>query len=165
MKEGGATILGAGGSARAVAYALALSGVPVRIFARRPEQVEALVNTLNSHFSLTSDFRSLTSDLRPPTSDLRPPTSVFIINCTPVGMSPHINASPWPDELPFHSGQFLYDLVYNPPETKLMRQARTGGAGASNGLGMLLHQGALAWEQWTGIPAPLAAMRRGLGDS
>ena len=59
MKEGGATILGAGGSARAVAYALASSGVPVHIWSRRPAQAEALVRTLGSHL--------------PPTSDLRPP--------------------------------------------------------------------------------------------
>ena len=160
MQKGGALILGAGGSARAVAYALASAGVPVRIWARRPEQAEQLAADLHPHLgdeSLILNFQSSISNTQYQIAKIK-----FIINCTPVGMSPHSDASPWPDDLPFHADQFLYDLVYNPPETKLMRQARAGGAVASNGLGMLLHQGALAWEQWTGVPAPLAAMRRGL---
>jgi shikimate dehydrogenase len=143
-----------------VAYALASAGVPVRIWARRPEQAEQLIADLRPH--LTDDF--LIFNLQPSIPNINYQLSKIklIINCTPVGMTPHVGASPWPDDLPFHSGQFLYDLVYNPPETKLMRQARAGGAGVSNGLGMLLHQGALAWEQWTGVSAPLAAMRRAL---
>ena len=162
MKEGETLILGAGGSARAVVYALVTSGVPVHIWARLPAQAEQLIADLRSHIANKSMIFSLQSSI----SNIKYQRLKIklIVNCTPVGMSPHVDASPWPDELPFHSGQFLYDLVYNPPETKLMRQARAGGAGASNGLGMLLHQGALAWEQWTGVPAPLVAMRWGLED-
>ncbi|NOX60879.1 MAG: shikimate dehydrogenase [Chloroflexi bacterium] len=160
LKEGGALALGAGGSARAVAYALASREIPTRILARRPEQARDLVHSLAPHL--------------PPTSQLEPhpwadlerlaPAAKLIVNCTPVGMVPNIHATPWPDHLPFRPDQILYDLVYNPRQTRLMRQARAGGARASNGLGMLIHQGALAWEQWTGQPAPLEAMRRAVSD-
>jgi shikimate dehydrogenase len=150
LRLGGALVLGAGGSARAVAYALASEGVPVYVIARRPEQAQNLVDGLRPLFpGLPLSPASLAS----------PPQARLIVNCTPAGMTPHEGASPWPDELPFHPGQIVYDLVYNPPVTRLMQQARNQGLAAANGLGMLLHQGALAWEQWTGQPAPLQAMR------
>ena len=86
----------------------------------------------------------------------------LIVNCTPLGMTPYVDTSPWPDGLVLRPAQIAYDLVYNPPDTRFLIQARASGAGAINGLGMLLHQGALAWEAWTGQPAPLAAMREAL---
>lgn len=162
MKEGGALIIGAGGSARAVAYALTSTGIPVRIMARRFAQAAQLIADIRSH--LTDETLIVNLQSSNPNIDYQISKVKLIVNCTPVGMVPHVDASPWPDGFPFHAGQFLYDLVYNPSETRLMRQARAGGATVSNGLGMLLHQGALAWEQWTGVPAPLAAMRRGLED-
>ena len=160
LQQGGALLLGAGGSARAVTYALALSGIPVHISARRPEQAQSLIDGLKPHLadkSLIINLQSLPSKINDQKLKFK-----LIVNCTPVGMWPYVDASPWPDDLPFHPDQFLYELIYNPPDTRLMRQARAGGAGAVNGLGMLLHQGALAWEQWTGIPAPLDAMRSAL---
>lgn len=163
QEDDGALVLGAGGSARAVVFALATSGVPVTIAARRPEQAQALIDQLLPHLSAAPSPRILAA----PLSNLQPPTSDFglIINCTPLGMTPHIAASPWPDALPFHPDQIVYDLVYNPPDTRLMQQARGDNARAFNGLGMLLHQGALAWQQWTGQPAPLAVMRAALAIS
>lgn len=149
----GALVLGAGGSARAVVYALASCGVPVHVAARRPEQARRLVESLRPHFSAVSLFMASLES---------PPDVRLIVNCTPAGMTPHVDVSPWPDELPFQPDQVVYDLVYNPPMTRLMRQARGQGLPAFDGLGMLLNQGALAWEQWTGQPAPLEAMRTAL---
>jgi hypothetical protein len=60
-------------------------------------------------------------------------------------------------------GQVVYDLVYNPPQTVLLRQAAEAGAQAIGGLGMLVWQGALAFERWTGRPAPVHVMRSGGG--
>ncbi len=160
LQQGGALLLGAGGSARAVTYALASSGIPVTISARRPEQAQSLIDGLRPHLPDDSSVFNLQSSL----SEIKDQElkTKLIVNCTPVGMWPRVDTSPWPGDVPFHSGQFLYDLIYNPLETKLMRQARGSGAGVSNGLGMLVHQGALAWEQWTGVTAPLDAMRLGL---
>lgn len=155
VQAGGALILGAGGSARAVAYALAAAGVPTRIHARRPAQAAQLVAALRPHLpdpTLIAQHPSfITND---PALMIK-----MVVNCTPVGMAPQTQASPWPAEARFHPGQILYDLVYTPPDTRLMQQARGGGAHAIGGLGMLLHQGALAWQLWTNHPAPLAAMR------
>ncbi len=155
LKQEYALVLGAGGSARAVAYALATRGVPTRILARRPEQARALISTLSPHLSQPA---ILTAH---PWSDLPSvgPEAALIVNCTPVGMTPRVQASPWPQDLPFHVGQIVYDLVYNPRRTQLMKQAQEAGAQAWNGLGMLVHQGALAWELWTGRSAPIAIMR------
>jgi len=106
--------------------------------------------------------RSLTTDLFQP--DLLPfsPISLnahnlaclspdLIVNATPLGMSPDIEGSPWPDEIPLPTCASLYDLVYNPQETRLVRHAREAGLTATTGLGMLIEQAALAFHQWTGL--------------
>ncbi|MBI5961524.1 MAG: hypothetical protein HY866_22480 [Chloroflexi bacterium] len=84
--------------------------------------------------------------------------AALIVNCTPVGMFPKVDGSPWPEEVPFPACAALYDLVYNPPVTRLMTQAQAAGARAVGGLGMLVRQGALAFEQWTGVQPPLDVM-------
>jgi shikimate dehydrogenase len=66
-------------------------------------------------------------------------------------MVPEIDQSPWPTELPFPTHAAIYDLVYNPPETKLVREAHSQGLSATTGLGMLIEQAALAFEIWTGF--------------
>lgn len=153
LQTGGALILGAGGSARAVAYALATAGVPTRIHARRPAAAQALVAGLAAGLA-PAQAQHLTASPAIAGEGWR-----LLVNCTPVGMAPRPDASPWPAELPLQPGQIVYDLVYNPPDTRLLQQARASGAHAINGLGMLLHQGALAWELWTAHPAPIAVMR------
>jgi shikimate dehydrogenase len=131
-------ILGSGGSARGVVYALEQGGAEsVTLASRRPSQPgEISYNDLG--------------DVAP-TVDL-------IINCTPVGMSPDVDRSPWPEDVPFPRDAVLYDLVYNPPFTRLMAQAESAGARVIGGLGMLVWQGALAFELWTGILPPVDVM-------
>jgi shikimate dehydrogenase len=138
-------VLGAGGSARAVVYALADDGWTVTIAARRPEQAQTLIKylpNLNSRLSVveyqTTNLHSLISSLS------------LIVNTTPVGMSPNVESSPWPDGLPFPPDAAVYDLVYNPRETKLVKDARAAGLSATTGLGMLIEQAALSFEIWTG---------------
>ena len=143
-------ILGAGGAARACVAACAGAGATVRVAARRREQATTL-QPLTSDLQLF-DFTG--HDLARAAADC-----ALIINCTPLGMSPHVNVSPWYDSVPFPRGAFVYDLVYNPPDTLLTRQARAAGLRAATGLGMLVEQGALAFELWTGKPAPRALMR------
>ncbi len=131
-------ILGTGGGAKAVGIALAnlRAGRIVRV-SRTPDRNEAGY----------SDLAALA-----PEADL-------IVNCTPVGMFPHVDESPWPEGVPFPPGAVLYDLVYNPPVTALMRQAEAAGARAIGGLGMLVLQGALSFEQWVGIVPSVDIMR------
>ncbi len=86
------------------------------------------------------------------------PPIALIVNTTPLGMAPAIDASPWPAGLEFPAGAVLYDLVYNPQETRLTQQARQAGLRAFSGLGMLVEQAALAFEIWTGSRVPRAAL-------
>ena len=84
------------------------------------------------------------------------PLSTFylIVNTTPLGMAPNVDTSPWPEHLAFPKDAAVYDLVYNPHETKLVRDARAAGLAARTGLGMLIEQAALAFEIWTGRKPP-----------
>jgi shikimate dehydrogenase len=146
-------ILGAGGSARAVVAACAAIGAgEIRIVARRREQAESLILNLQSPNSLIFDWSPL--GLIQACDDC-----ALIINTTPLGMSPNIDASPWIDGTPFPPDAFIYDLVYNPAETLFVRQARADGVRAATGLGMLIEQGALAFELWTNKTAPRKIMR------
>lgn len=142
-----ALVLGAGGSARAVVYALLKDGWKVSIAARRLEQAEQLANSFTSlHLPvIVYDLSTLEVNLRFPVSSFS-----LIVNTTPVGMTPHIDQSPWPEYLPFPPRAAIYDLVYNPQETKLVRDARRQGLPGTTGLGMLIEQAALAFELWTG---------------
>jgi shikimate dehydrogenase len=89
----------------------------------------------------------------------------LLLNATPLGLKPG-DASPL-DGTPFVLSQArtVYDMVYNPPATSLLKAAKAAGCKTANGLGMLLYQGAKAFEIWTGQPAPLAVMRRALEES
>jgi shikimate dehydrogenase len=146
-------ILGAGGAARAVVYALLQAGWQVTIAARRLEQGEELVRGLSSNLGTTPPsaiFLSTTAVSEWLASKSKSSTGVdLVVNTTPVGMSPHTNVSPWPEGVAIPGGAFVYDLVYNPAETLLVRQARQASMGAASGLGMLVEQAALAFERWT----------------
>lgn len=141
-----ALVLGAGGSARAVVYALLKDGWEVTIAARRLEQARHLADYF-ANYKLPITL-SLLSNLH---AKRLLSTLSLIINTTPVGMTPNIDQSPWPENLPFPPHAQIYDLVYNPRETKLVREARAQGRAATSGLGMLIEQAALAFEIWTGI--------------
>ena len=155
-KQRDCLILGAGGSARAVVYALAQAGANVLILARRKVQAEQLAADFAEVAQVLVDsltaLPSLVSGLNAP----------LIVNTTPLGMLPEVDRSVWPDSMPFPAGTFVYDLVYNPQETRFMQQAKEAGCGTSNGLGMLIHQGALAFELWTGQKPSIKEMKKAL---
>ena len=136
-----ALILGAGGSARAVVYALLNDGWEVTIAARRIEQAERLVVSFMKHKLRITNYELSKIDLS---------NITLLVNTTPVGMTPNTDQSPWPENLPFPPHAAIYDLVYNPRETKLVRDACAQGRPAATGLGMLIEQAALAFEIWTG---------------
>ncbi len=156
-------VLGAGGAARAAAYALATAGGHVQILARRPEQAQRLAADLSPHIAgLSAEAWLNYWPLAELKTAVASTTAPLIINATPLGMAPDINSSPWPDDLSIPSGAFVYDLVYNPRETKLMRQAAVAGCRAANGLGMLVYQGAAAFQLWTGVMPDAAVMRQAI---
>ena len=159
-------VLGAGGAARAVAYALAQEGWQVTIAARRLEQANQLAEDLQ-FASYDWPIRIQAIPLKAAFLSGFEPCGL-VVNATPAGMFPDCDVSPWPPDLEFPDGIALYDLVYNPAETALVRAARRKGFPATNGLGMLVEQAALAFEGWTGKPAPRGFMRlaaeRALGE-
>ena len=153
-----ALVLGAGGSARAVVYALLNEGWSITITARRMEQAKQLAESFANYqlritvcnFSATeihsTNLQSLITNLS------------LIVNTTPIGMAPNTNQSPWPENVPFPPHAAIYDLVYNPRETKLVRDACSQGLSATTGLGMLIEQAALAFQTWTGHNPPREVM-------
>jgi len=157
-----ALILGAGGAARGVIYGLVQAGWNVHSAARRLQQAEELVSAIQTSPGSGDGPNLLHLDILPldraAISDLLPAVSL-LVNTTPVGMIPKVDASPWPDGLPFPPLAVVYDLIYNPLETAFVRAARAGGLIASNGLGMLIEQAALSFEIWTGQTAPRQAMQ------
>jgi shikimate 5-dehydrogenase len=88
----------------------------------------------------------------------------ILVNATSAGMIPDTATNPWPEGASLPEGVFVYDLVYKPVETALMKAARQAGLPATNGLGMLVEQAALALERWTGKPVPRQAMWAELGE-
>lgn len=139
-----ALVLGAGGSARAVVYALAQAGWEVTVAARRLAQAEELVAALAGEVTGKLQAIPLCAEA------LRELAPGLLVNCTPLGMVPCAATSPWPEELPLPETA-VYDLIYNPTETGLVQAARAAGLPATTGLGMLLEQAALAFTCWTGV--------------
>ncbi|OQY90088.1 MAG: shikimate dehydrogenase [Anaerolineae bacterium UTCFX1] len=138
-----AIVLGAGGSARAIVYALLNDGWNVTISARRIEQARQLATSFTQY---SVRIMSL--------ADLSLSTFYLIVNTTPLGMTPNVNDSPLPNDVSLKPDMPVYDLVYNPRETKLVRDARAQGLTATTGLGMLIEQAALSFEIWTGHNPP-----------
>lgn len=141
-----ALLLGGGGAARAVAYMLMLHGWRVVLATRRVEQGAQVARDLKA---LRLPGRIVTLPLDASVLE-RWQNVRAVINATPVGMSPHTEDCPYPDEIPLPPQAVVYDLVYNPAETVLLRRARRQGLKAANGLGMLVEQARLAFARWTG---------------
>jgi shikimate dehydrogenase len=140
-----ALVLGAGGSARAVVYALINDNWNVTIAARRIEQAQQLVDSFSNCELQIIDYSSFI--LHPSSFDL-------LVNTTPIGMTPNTERSSLPENISLQSNTFIYDLVYNPRETKLVKDARAQGLSAATGLGMLIEQAALAFQIWTSHNPP-----------
>ena len=141
-----ALVLGAGGAARAVVSALLSDGWQVNL-AIRPadvEQAEGLISFFDQNG--LRQFGLMTAEGLPPLLS----GISLIVNATPLGMSPASETCPWPEDLSLPTGVAVYDCVYNPRETLLVKRARSAGLPAETGLGMLLEQAALAFEMWTG---------------
>jgi shikimate dehydrogenase len=147
-------VVGAGGAARAVSYILAEKGARVTIVNRQQELdwAEDISKLIKEDFKKEVKVYELGQIAQAlEKTDL-------LVNATSVGMSPLADASPVPEKL-LGKIPVVFDIVYNPLETRLLREARIAGAQTIGGVDMLVWQGALAFEKWTGKKAPLDLMR------
>jgi len=152
-----ALVLGAGGAARAVVYALLNDGWLVTLAIRRMDLAQA--RTLMESFNSIVGIRLLNLVLLEAGDLGRLDSGIqLIVNATPVGMFPETDFSPWPSRLPYPDGAVVYDLVYNPRLTRLVQDARASGLRATTGLGMLVEQAALSFACWTGREVPLEVL-------
>jgi shikimate dehydrogenase len=156
LKGASVVIVGSGGAARAIAFALA---------------AEAEVRRLHLLGIEVDERRNLATDLRDKTGvsieeeDLDEgrlknalPEARVLIHCTPVGMAPKIGRSCIPRKF-LHRELIVMDVVYNPRETQLLIEARTAGCRTISGLEMFLYQAVAQFERWTGRSAPIQVMR------
>ena len=137
-------VIGAGGAASAVVAGFASYGAKVTLYNRTIEKAEQLARAFNASARRLSDLANADFDI--------------LINCTPVGMHPSVDATPMdPASLkPQASGQMpvVFDTIYNPVQTRLLREAQAAGCTTVSGVQMFVRQAAAQFEQWTGQPAP-----------
>lgn len=124
-----ALILGTGGASKAVKYVLQQRGITPQYVSRRSGE-----NTLR--------YDELTAEILQ--------AHLLIINCTPLGTFPKVEEAPGIDYSQLTADHFLFDLIYNPAETKFMQLGKKHGANAANGSQMLVHQAERSWELWNG---------------
>ena len=140
----------AGGSARAVVHGLRSQGAVVCVTARDPLKAQRLAETFKTEHAAWDQLQHVKWDM--------------LVNTTPVGMHPDAELSPVPADC--LNGEWVYDLVYNPRETQLLKDAALRGCKVVSGLEMFIGQAVKQQQLWCGSPAPEQAMREagpGLG--
>lgn len=146
-----ATVLGAGGAARAVVFALRELGMRVSVASRTRERAERLVGDLGGELRVLPGSAGERRANGGGLGDL-------LVNTTPVGMAPDFEGVPLPPDL-LDASTTVFDTVYRPLETRLLREARARGCATIDGLGMLVHQAVEQIRQWTGRAPDPAALR------
>jgi shikimate dehydrogenase len=145
-------VIGAGGTGRTAVAALAEVGATVVVYNRTKERADALAAEFDGRIGKVVSARM---------EKLCDSCCHVFINTTSVGMHPKIDESPLGDNPPkFSTDTLVFDTIYNPMETKLLRQARQAGAKTVGGVEMFVRQAARQFEAWTGKPAPLDIFRR-----
>ena len=139
------SIIGAGGAARAIAFGLKEKGCDITIFNRTTERAEKLSHDVLCRFESFGEIHKLDSDI--------------LINTTSIGMFPDVNQTPVPKNI-LKKGMIVFDAVYNPIETRLLREANENGCHTVNGLSMFINQAAEQFRLWTDIDAPIELMTK-----
>lgn len=153
-------ILGAGGAARAIGVELALAGATqITVVNRSPGRGQALVNLLNEKTPVSASFVAWNHTFPLPQG------SDILVNATSIGLFPNVSEQPNIDYATIQPGMTVCDVIPNPPHTRFLSQARARGAQTLDGLGMLVYQGAIGFNLWTGLEAPLPAMRQALENA
>ena len=139
------SIIGAGGAARAIAFGLKEKGCDITIFNRTTERAEKLSQDVKCEFKSFEEIHKLDSDI--------------LINTTSIGMFPGVDQTPVSKNI-LKEGMIVFDAVYNPIETRLLRDAKEQGCHTVNGLSMFINQAAEQFRLWTGIDAPIELMTK-----
>jgi len=154
VKDVKVVILGAGGASRAISHALVGEAREIVILNRTVEKAAELAERIRRKYRGKVRYGPLIyRELKKELKDAE-----LLVNATSVGMAPYSHVSPVEREL-LRPDLCVFDLVYNPVETKLLLEAKDIGAKIVDGLSLLVHQGALAFEIWTGKTAPIDVMR------
>jgi shikimate dehydrogenase len=155
LSEKKVLLLGAGGAAKAIAFSLAREVGELVILNRAAEKAKKLAEALRRIFNKKVVGGSLSPDAI--AKNLQ--DSDVLVNATSVGMHPNVSQSIAPPQW-LRSDLTVMDIVYNPVETKLAKDAKAAGAKVISGVEMLIYQGAASFEIWTGCLAPIEVMRR-----
>jgi 3-dehydroquinate dehydratase/shikimate dehydrogenase len=139
------SIIGAGGAARAIAFGLEQKGCDITIFNRTIERAEKLSHDVKCKFESFEEIHQINSDI--------------LINTTSIGMFPNVDQTPVPKNI-LKEGMIVFDAVYNPIETRLLRDAKEQGCHTVNGLSMFINQAAEQFRLWTDIDAPIELMTK-----
>jgi shikimate dehydrogenase len=151
-----ALILGAGGAARAVAFALAKAGIEGMVITNRSfGKGQKLAEDVQGYYPC----RVQACLLEPQTLKERLSSAQLLVNTLPLGMYPHVEGMPPIQPEWLEPSLTVCDLIYNPPKTRLLEMAEKQGCTILNGEGMLVYQGAEAFKLWTGQEAPVSIMR------
>lgn len=145
-----ALVIGAGGVGRAMAFGLSERGAAVMLADVDASRAETLAREIGAAACPLGEMPHRTCDI--------------LLNCTPVGMRPKTDASPAPREM-LRPPMVVYDAVYNPLETRLLREAREAGCRTVAGIDHFVRQAVEQFELWTGHPAPVDIMRRVVTES
>ncbi len=148
-------VLGAGGASRAISFILAERGSSLVILNRTWDKAKVCADRISEISQ--SGARALKLDRENLATALS--GADILVNTTSVGMSPNTNETPVTSDL-LKPGLVVFDIVYNPIKTKLLKEAEEAGAETISGLDMLVWQGALAFEKWTGLKTPVDLMKR-----
>ncbi len=162
VKPGGycVTLIGAGGAARAVAYALVTRGISkIEILNRSKSRAKKLAASIKKHGDVDIDVGSI-SNYKSASIE-----TDLLVNCTPIGMADYSLEKSPVEKIPISNTTVVMDLVYNPRMTRLLHDANQAGCKIIDGLGMLVHQGAISLELWLGLKPPLETMRNAVIQS
>lgn len=155
------TVMGAGGAATAICAQAALDGIEkIHIFARKTSRFWSRTCQLSENINATLPCKAIlhengnTEALKDAIAE-----STLLLNATSVGMAPNIDATILQDTSLFRPELIVSDVIYNPQETRFLREARQAGCRTFNGMYMLLYQGAEAFRLWTGKDMPVAEIK------
>ena len=143
-------IIGAGGAARAIGFVLKEKGATISIVNRSQKRGKELARSLECRYV--------------PLDELGVGKADILVQTTPVGMYPHIDQCPSPENI-LVQGMVVMDIVYLPPETQLLKLAKNRGCITISGVDMLLYQGAEQFRLWTDLDPPVASMRHALKEA
>jgi shikimate dehydrogenase len=151
--------LGAGGAARAMTVELALAGAKhITVVNRSVARGEELVSLLRQRTPVDAEFVRWVGEYSVPED------ADILINATSIGLLPDVHSVPAVVVESIRPGLLVCDVIPNPPKTAFLKAAGARGARTLDGLGMLVHQGAVAFKMWTGVDAPIPVMYRALAE-